>query len=63
MSTEVGGRAMQSSARYAMEAVAIFLVLARMGAKEAVDRSVLVVGMALHAVFLIIFMAGTWLVA
>ncbi|UQU65851.1 hypothetical protein COUCH_05930 [Couchioplanes caeruleus] len=63
MSTEVGGRAMQSSSRYAMEAVAIFLVLARMGAKEAVDRSVLVVGMALHAVFLVIFMAGTWLVA
>ncbi|MEV4703864.1 mannosyltransferase family protein [Actinoplanes sp. NPDC049316] len=63
MSTEVGGRAMQSSARYAMEAVAVFLVLARMGAREAVDRSVLVAGMALHAVFLVIFMAGTWLVA
>lgn len=63
MSTEVGGRAMQSSARYAMEAVAVFLVLARMGANQFVDRGVLVIGMALHAVFLMIFMAGTWLVA
>jgi len=63
MSTEVGGRAMQSVPRYAMEAVAIFLVLARIGARPAVDRTVLVVGMALHAVFLVVFMAGTWLVA
>ncbi|MFF5077571.1 mannosyltransferase family protein [Actinoplanes sp. NPDC000266] len=63
MSTEVGGRSMQSAARYAMEAVAIFLVLARMGAHPVVDRTVLVVGAALHAVFLVIFMAGTFLVA
>ncbi|MEU8819707.1 mannosyltransferase family protein [Actinoplanes sp. NPDC048796] len=63
MSTEVGGRSMQSAARYAMEAVAIFLVLARMGAHQVVDRAVLVVGAALQAVFLVIFMAGTFLVA
>ncbi|XVV10044.1 mannosyltransferase family protein [Actinoplanes sp. CA-131856] len=63
MSTEVGGRSMQSAARYAMEAVAIFLVLARMGANQVADRTVLVVGAALHAVFLVIFMTGTFLVA
>ncbi|MET0423138.1 MAG: mannosyltransferase family protein [Actinoplanes sp.] len=63
MSTEVGGRSMQSAARYAMEAVAIFLVLARMGANPAVDRTVLMIGAALHAVFLVVFMAGTFLVA
>ncbi|GIF15702.1 mannosyltransferase family protein [Actinoplanes teichomyceticus] len=63
MSTEVGGRSMQSAARYVMEAVAIFLVLARMGANQTVDRVVLMVGAALHAVFLTIFMAGTFLVA
>ncbi|GIF20279.1 Gpi18-like mannosyltransferase [Actinoplanes tereljensis] len=62
MSTEVGGRSMQSAARYAMEAVAIFLVLARIGANQIVDRTVLVIGIALHAVFLVIFMAGTFLV-
>ncbi|WP_250007577.1 mannosyltransferase family protein [Actinoplanes sp. M2I2] len=63
MSTEVGGRSMQSAARYAMEAVAVFLVLARMGASETVDRAVLMVGVALQSVFLVIFMAGTFLVA
>ncbi|XVU22937.1 mannosyltransferase family protein [Actinoplanes sp. CA-054009] len=63
MSTEVGGRSMQSAARYAMEAVAIFLVLARMGANQVADRTILVAGAALHAVFLVIFMAGTFLVA
>ena len=63
MSTEVGGRSMQSAARYAMEAVAIFLVLARMGAHQTVDRAVLMIGVALQAVFLVIFMAGTFLVA
>ncbi|GAB2608143.1 membrane protein [Paractinoplanes abujensis] len=63
MSTEVGGRAMQSAARYAMEAVAIFLVLARMGANRTLDRTVLVVGTALHAALLVVFMAGTFLVA
>ncbi|GAB7037065.1 MULTISPECIES: mannosyltransferase family protein [Catenuloplanes] len=62
-STEVGGRAMQSSARYVMEAVAIFFVLARMGADQTVDRTVLVIGAALQAVFLAVFMAGTFLVA
>jgi len=63
MSTEVGGRSMQSAARYAMEAVAIFLVLARMGAHQVVDRAVLMIGVALQAVLLVIFMAGTFLVA
>ncbi|SNY53477.1 mannosyltransferase family protein [Paractinoplanes atraurantiacus] len=63
MSTEVGGRSMQSAGRYAMEAVAIFLVLARMGAHQTVDRVVLVVGASLQAVLLVIFMAGTFLVA
>jgi hypothetical protein len=46
-----------------MEAVAIFLVLARIGANQVVDRAVLVIGVALHAVFLVVFMAGTFLVA
>jgi Gpi18-like mannosyltransferase len=63
MSTEVGGRSMQSAARYAMEAVAVFLVLARMGENPTVDRAILLIGAALHAVFLVIFMAGTFLVA
>jgi len=63
MSTEVGGRSMQSAARYAMEAIAVFLVLARIGANQVADRAVLVIGVALHAVFLVIFMAGTFLVA
>nr|WP_221379135.1 mannosyltransferase family protein [Actinoplanes polyasparticus] len=63
MSTEVGGRSMQSSARYAMEAVAIFLVLARMGANQMADRAILMTGAALQAVFLVVFMAGTFLVA
>ncbi|BCY09909.1 mannosyltransferase family protein [Actinoplanes sp. L3-i22] len=63
MSTEVGGRAMQSAARYAMEAVAVLLVLARMGERPAVDRAVLVLGASLHAAFLIVFMSGKFLVA
>jgi Mannosyltransferase (PIG-V) len=63
MSTEVGGRSMQSAARYAMEAVAILLVLARIGARPAVDRAVLVIGVSLHAVFLVVFMSGRFLVA
>ncbi|MDY7084970.1 MAG: mannosyltransferase family protein [Actinomycetota bacterium] len=63
MSTEVGGRPMQSAARYAMEAVAIFLVLARIGANQTADRAVLVFGAALQAVLLVVFMAGTFLVA
>ena len=63
MSTEVGGRAMQSAARYTLEAVAIVLVLARLGANQIVDRSVLMIGVALHAVLLVVFMAGTFLVA
>ncbi|PRY30015.1 mannosyltransferase family protein [Pseudosporangium ferrugineum] len=62
MSTEVGGRSMQSSARYAMEAVAIFLVLGRIGAHPVVDRAVLVIGASLHAVLLVVFMAGSFLV-
>ncbi|MBL7253328.1 mannosyltransferase family protein [Paractinoplanes lichenicola] len=63
MSTEVAGRSMQSAARYAMEAVAIFLVLARMGANQTLDRTVLVVGAGLHTLLLVVFMAGTFLVA
>lgn len=63
MSTEVGGRSMQSAARYSMEAVAIFLVLARMGSRELVDRVVMTIGIGLHAVFLVVFMSGTFLVA
>lgn len=63
LSTEVGGRSMQSAARYVMEAVAIFFVLARMGANAIVDRTVLTIGISLHAVFLVVFMAGTFLVA
>ena len=63
MSTEVGGRSMQSAARYALEAAAIFLVLARMGANQLVDRAVLMIGVGLQAVLLVTFMAGTFLVA
>jgi hypothetical protein len=63
MSTEVGGRSMQSAARYAMEAVAIFLVLARIGANQMADRAILMIGVSLQAIFLVIFMAGTFLVA
>jgi hypothetical protein len=63
MSTEVGGRSMQSAARYTMEAVAIFLVLARMGDHRLVDRVVLTIGVGLQAVFLVVFMSGTFLVA
>jgi Mannosyltransferase (PIG-V) len=64
LSTEVGhGRMMQSSARYTLEAVAVFLVLARMGANHLVDRVVVVTGVSLQAVFLVIFMSGTFLVA
>ncbi|MEU4236097.1 mannosyltransferase family protein [Actinoplanes sp. NPDC026619] len=62
MSTEVGGRSMQSAARYTMEAVAVILVLARLGANRLVDRSVLMIGAALHAVLLVVFMTGTFLV-
>ncbi|MFI1992174.1 mannosyltransferase family protein [Actinoplanes sp. NPDC020271] len=63
MSTEVAGRSMQSAARYAMEAVAIFLVLGRIGANQVVDRVVLVIGASLHAVLLVVFMSGSFLVA
>jgi arginine exporter protein ArgO len=63
MSTEVDGRSMQSAARYTMEAVAVILVLARMGANQIVDRTVLIGGIALQTVFLVIFMAGTFLIA
>ncbi|WP_157240466.1 hypothetical protein [Catenuloplanes japonicus] len=63
LSTEVGGRALQSAPRYAMEAVAIVLVLARMGAWRPVDRFVLTVGMTLHALLLAVYMTGTYLIA
>lgn len=62
MSTEVAVRPMQSAARYALEAVAVVLVLARMGARPVVDRTVLAVGVALQAVLLVVFMSGTFLV-
>lgn len=61
-STEVGGRAMQSSARYTLEAVAVVLVLARIGAHQVVDRLVLTGGVAMQVVLLIVFTAGTFLV-
>jgi hypothetical protein len=63
MSTEVAGRSMQSAARYVLEAVAVVLVLARMGANQIVDRTVLMIGVGLQAVFLVIFMSGTFLIA
>ncbi|MFI1990823.1 mannosyltransferase family protein [Actinoplanes sp. NPDC020271] len=63
LSTEVGGRSMQSAARYVMEAVAVLLVLARMGDRPAVDRAVLVIGVSLHAVCLVVFMSAKFLVA
>jgi hypothetical protein len=63
MSTEVADRPMQSAARYVLEAVAVVLVLARMGANQIVDRTVLMVGVALQAVLLVIFMSGMFLVA
>jgi hypothetical protein len=63
MTTAVGGRSMQSAARYAMEAFAAFLVLACLGANRVVDRTVIIVGIALQAALLIVFMAGTFLVA
>jgi Mannosyltransferase (PIG-V) len=63
MSTEVGGRSMQSAARYSMEAVAIFLILARMGVHRLVDRAVVTIGIGLQAVLLLVFMSGKFLVA
>jgi hypothetical protein len=63
MSTEVGGRSMQSAARYSMEAIAIFLLLARMGSRQWVDRAVIVIGIGLQAVLLLVFMSATFLVA
>jgi hypothetical protein len=62
MSTETAGRAIQSSPRYTLEVLAVFLVLARMGANRVVDRAVLTIGIALHAALLTVFMAGTLLV-
>lgn len=38
-------------------------MLARIGANQVIDRAVLVSGMALHAVLLVVVMAGTFLVA
>ena len=62
--TEVGGsRPMQSAPRYVLEAIAIFLVLARIGANQFIDRAVLVIGVALQAVLAVIFLSGTFLVA
>ncbi|MEU8659261.1 mannosyltransferase family protein [Actinoplanes philippinensis] len=63
MSTEVGGRSMQSAGRYAMEAVAIFLVLGRLGARPTIDRALMVIGVGLQAVLLVVFMSGNFLVA
>lgn len=62
--TEVGGnRPMQSSPRYLMEATVIFLVLARIGANQLVDRAVIAIGIALQVVLAIVFLSGTFLVA
>ncbi len=54
---------MQSSARYLLEAVVVFLVLARMGASQTIDRAIVIVGSSLQAIFLIIFISGRFLVA
>ncbi|WP_430791833.1 mannosyltransferase family protein [Actinoplanes sp. G11-F43] len=63
-STEVGGRAMMSAARFTLEAVAVFLVLARIAVHPLADRAVLVIGMSLHAVLLVVYMAsGDFMVA
>ncbi|MEU8663638.1 mannosyltransferase family protein [Actinoplanes philippinensis] len=62
-STELWFRPMMSSSRYVLEVLAIFIVLARLGARQAIDRAVLVIGAALHASFLTIFIAGTFFIA
>ncbi len=62
--TEVGGdRPMQSAPRYTMEATAIFLVLARIGANSFVDRFVVITGVALQTVLTIIFLSFTMFIA
>ncbi|WP_045744414.1 mannosyltransferase family protein [Actinoplanes rectilineatus] len=61
--TEVGGRAMMSASRFTLEAAAVFLVLARIGAGRTADRTILVIGMALQAVFLATYMVGAFMVA
>ena len=62
-STELWFRPMMSSSRYVLEVLAVFIVLARLGAHQVIDRAVLVIGAALHAAFLMIFVAGTFFVA
>jgi hypothetical protein len=62
-STELWFRPMMSSSRYVLEVLAIFIVLARLGARQAIDRAVLIIGAALHAAFLTIFVAGTFFIA
>ncbi|MFI1996904.1 mannosyltransferase family protein [Actinoplanes sp. NPDC020271] len=62
-STELWFRPMMSSSRYVLEVLAIFIVLARLGAQPVIDRAILVIGAALHAAFLTIFVAGTFFIA
>ena len=62
-STELWFRPMMSSSRYVLEVLAIFIVLGRLGARQVIDRAVLVIGAALHAAFLTIFVAGTFFIA
>ncbi len=61
-STELLGESsmLQSAPRYTLEAVPIFLVLARMGAKQFVDRMVLAVGFTSQAILLFMFLTARW---
>jgi hypothetical protein len=51
------GNPLQSAPRLVLETVPMFLVLARMGANQLVDRLVLTVGISLQGVLLLVFMS------
>ncbi len=53
-----GGSVLQSAPRLILETVPIFLVLARIGARQNVDRFVLVVGFSLQAVLMLLYLNG-----
>ncbi len=56
-STEVHwGNLLQSAPRYTLEAVPIFMVLARMGANQIVDRLVIAVGLTVQTFLLLMFL-------
>lgn len=56
-SMEIGwGSVLQSAPRLILETVPIFLVLARIGARPAVDRFVVVVGFSLQAVLMLLYL-------